>query len=325
MRFTQVRQRVGASFLLVLLFGTSATALGNSAKPQSPRTYLNVPNPQLKQSSLPTGPVHMLEIHIDPQAKHPRLLLPREWMEAPGPGSPRLPGVGDVQRRTRTLIAGTAMSLAVSLGGITLLRRGRGTFLVATALIGSTAVVCAGFAWANSPVPDRESPYPKPKSSLGSASGGLAYRRPVQVEFSTDTNMAILVFDGDLNTLGLDGNLGILSFRLDRLLLSKLGQSLSLDGAPSAPSRSLIAKGTTVDSALQGALPAKFQPKESNPLRDYGVLLSASMSDATTLRDYRPTFARSLEDFLFDGNVSVFAPAGPGTSTYGRRGVQVRP
>jgi hypothetical protein len=135
---------------VVVFFGTTVPVLANSApwypRTQQPIKFVRPPT----ENQGPTEVFNLFEIRRDPQATRPKLLLPKSWLANNMPKTlGKTSAVGPTS--TSTIVAGSALSLAMALAGLTWFSKTGRTTLAkygacAVALIAATS---GGYTFAN--------------------------------------------------------------------------------------------------------------------------------------------------------------------------------
>ncbi len=238
LRFDWPVSRWTSLFGFVLAVSYAQAAWANGA-PFPPRKSVIVA-PPLKVDPKPKPGnldelLHLFVIRRDPTAKRAKLLLPKSWL-TPGTGVAygESLNLGATGPRTSTMVAGMALSLAVTLGGITLLG-GRGRTVVmkyGVYLLGLVVATCGGYASANMASPG--GPYGRPlgpqplptglqapllpssianpprlpSTFMQTPSGDEAnviFRAPVVIEFVDTGSHGTLILDGESSWLSFGG------------------------------------------------------------------------------------------------------------------------
>lgn len=122
-----------------------------------------------------------IEIRRDPSAATVRLIIPKAWLDEQG-----VKKVSEVKRRTPTIVAGLAISLAVSLGGLTLLRGriGQKSLRVGIYVFSLAAACGGGYAYANL----------SPSSWIGGATTPVGFDgRPLVVNVDGQANESRMI------------------------------------------------------------------------------------------------------------------------------------
>jgi hypothetical protein len=187
-----------------LALGLSAPAAADIGPPR-PRPPVR-PQPQPVQAREVA-----VKIEVDENAKGPKLILPANAVNfnAPRPNGPfgqleqengdavaTTQEAAPEQPRHHVLIAGVAVALAFSCGGLWMIRRnGKGSFRNLALLIAAGATLAAGaIVWANAPPPFKTPP-PIPPQPKQVVSFPAAYEGKATIEMSFGQGPVRLILD----------------------------------------------------------------------------------------------------------------------------------
>lgn len=238
-------------FVLAVSYAQAAWANGTPFPPRKQAIL----KPPLKIDPKPdsgniSDVLRQFEIHRDPNAKQVTLRLPMHWLTKDSVvtlgDSLNLSAAGP---RTPTIVAGMALSLVVTLGGIAVLG-GRGRTVVmkyGVYLLGLVVAICGGYASANMASPGARfgnpvGPRPLPTGlqapllpssiadppqlpasflqTAGTDATSVVFRAPVVVEFVDMVNHGILILDNDSSWLSF-GDRGINSTDIQQLRVER--------------------------------------------------------------------------------------------------------
>jgi hypothetical protein len=164
-----MRRWIFAAVPVLCLFGTSAAVRGNTPPPRDP----------------PAAQKAKLVVEVDPNAKEPKLFIPRSLAN--------MPKKADAGISVPTIVAGVALTLGLVSAGFWFIRRGPGRSIAASVVVVSLFVLGVSALYADVPVK------PKPPATV-KLPADVLLQEDVLIEF-TDKGDTIRLIVNKANTI----------------------------------------------------------------------------------------------------------------------------